>query len=66
MPYYFGEGSPGWDEYMERVEAEMRRPSAEGPMSKSLRLIERANDRRPCHHCKVLEGFLGCGDTTIR
>lgn len=31
MPYYFGEGSPGWDEYMERVEAENL---ARGPLDR--------------------------------
>src|SRR5262245_34551530 len=31
MPYYFGEDSPGWDEYMERLEAENL---ARGPLDR--------------------------------
>ena len=31
MPYYFGEGEPGWDEYMERLEAENL---AHGPLDR--------------------------------
>ena len=31
MPYYFGEDSPGWDEYMERIEAEHL---ARGPLDR--------------------------------
>jgi hypothetical protein len=31
MPYYFGEDSPGWDEYMERLEAENL---AHGPLDR--------------------------------
>ena len=31
MPYYFGEGEPGWDEYLERQEAENL---AHGPLDR--------------------------------
>jgi hypothetical protein len=31
MPYYFGEDSPGWDEYMQRLEAENL---ARGPLER--------------------------------
>ena len=31
MPFYFGEDSPGWDEYMQRLEAENL---ARGPLDR--------------------------------